>query len=75
MPETLNALPSGYSLHGLRHAMGAALVDAGATPYEIMDTLGHADVATGKIYTKERNQARQNIGATEKVTRLVRGSK
>jgi len=66
-------IEGGYSFHGLRHAMGATLVNAGATPYEIMDTLGHADVHTGKTYIQERNQALQNIGGTEKVTRLVRG--
>jgi integrase len=66
-------IETGYSFHGLRHAMGATAVDAGASPYEVMDLLGHATVAQGATYTKERNQAAQNIGATDKVTRLVRG--
>jgi integrase len=66
-------IPKGYSLHGLRHAAGAMLADAGATPLQIRDVLGHATISEQDKYTKQREQARQAVGGSKAIVRLVRG--
>lgn len=66
-------IPSGYSFHGLRHAMGAMLADADATPGQTQDVLGHSTIGQQNTYKKERDQARSAIGGMKAVVRLVRG--
>lgn len=43
---------SGYSPHGLRHARGAELAEAGASTNEIMQALGHKTASMATHYTK-----------------------
>jgi integrase len=66
-------VPRGYSLHGLRHAMGAMLADAEATAHQSKDVLGHTTMAEVDRYSKARNQARGAVAGSRKVVRLVRG--
>lgn len=66
-------IEKGYSLHGLRHTIGAMLVDADATPHQIMDVLGHATIGEQNKYTKQRNQARSATAGMQAVVKLVRG--
>jgi integrase len=66
-------IPRGYSLHGLRHAMGAMLADAEATAHQSKDVLGHATMAEVDRYSKSRNQARGAVAGSRKVVKLVRG--
>lgn len=66
-------IPRGYSMHGLRHAMGAMLADAGATAHQSKDMLGHATMQEVDRYSKSRNQARGAVAGSRKVIRLVRG--
>lgn len=40
------ALPSGVTLHGLRHAHATALLSAGVNPRAVQARLGHADIHT-----------------------------
>jgi integrase len=62
-----------YSFHGLRHAMGAMLADAGATGHESRDVLGHETWAQVSRYSKSRDQVRSATGGSRKVVKLVRG--
>jgi integrase len=66
-------IKSGYSLHGLRHAMGGLLADAGATAHQSRDVLGHATMAEVERYAKSRNQAKTATAGMKAVVRLVRG--
>lgn len=66
-------IEGGYSLHGLRHGMGAMLADADATAGQTKDVLGHATITEQDKYTKQRNQARAAAGGMKAVVRLVRG--
>lgn len=66
-------IPKGYSLHGLRHAMGAMLADADASDVQTQDVLGHATISEQNKYKKQRNQARSAIGGAKAIVRLVRG--
>jgi site-specific recombinase XerC len=63
----------GYSLHGLRHAMGGMLADAEATLHESRDALGHADYKNVVRYNKSRDQATAATRGSRKVTKLVKG--
>jgi integrase len=63
-------IEDGYSLHGLRHAMGAMLADAGATPVQTKDVLGHATISEQDKYTKQRNQARSAAAGMKAVVKL-----
>ena len=68
-------IPSGYSLHGLRHAMGAMLADADATAVQTKDVMGHATIGEQDKYTKQRNQARAAADGMKAVVRLVKGGR
>ncbi len=66
-------IETGYSFHGLRHAMGAMLADADATEVQTQDVLGHSTIGQQNTYKKERNQARSAAAGMKAVVRLVRG--
>jgi integrase len=51
-------LPPQYTLHGLRHTMGDAIVDQGGTTHEVAAVLGHADVRTAAHYTQGADRKR-----------------
>lgn len=45
------------SSHGLRHAVGCRLAEAGATTDEIMAVLGHTDPRMSSVYTKQASRS------------------
>lgn len=49
-------IPPGHTLHGLRKTLGKALAEHGATTREIMDLLGHDNIAHAELYTREAEQ-------------------
>lgn len=51
-------LPPGYTLHGLRKALGKALAEGGATTRQIMAVLGHDDIEHAELYSREAEQKR-----------------
>lgn len=62
-------LPKGFTLHGLRKTLGKMLAEGGASTRQIMDTLGHDDIAHAELYSREAEQARL---ATDGMSRIVR---
>ena len=67
-------IPAGYTLHGLRKAMGGMLADAGATAVESRDSLGHATFKEAEFYGRSRDQAKAATNGMRKVIRMVRGN-
>ncbi len=51
-------LPAGLNVHGLRHAAGRRLAEAGCSVHEIQSITGHRTLAMGELYTKSVNQKR-----------------
>jgi site-specific recombinase XerC len=49
-------LPPGYTLHGLRKTLGKALAEHGATTRELMDMLGHDNMAHSELYSRDADQ-------------------
>lgn len=69
-------LPAGYTMHGLRKALGAKLAEADATTRQLMEVLGHTNIAFAELYSREADQVRMAYGAMDKLTQmeLARGS-
>jgi len=65
-------LPQGCTLHGLRKTLGKMLAESGATTRQIMDSLGHTDIAHAELYSREAEQERLARDAMASVVRLVR---
>ncbi|ABQ60571.1 site-specific recombinase, phage integrase family [Brucella ovis ATCC 25840] len=65
-------LPKGFTLHGLRKTLGKILAEGGASTRQIMDTLGHDDIAHAELYTREAEQARLATDGMSRVVRLKR---
>jgi integrase len=68
-------LPKGCTIHGLRKALGKLLAEGGASTRQLMDTLGHDDIAHAELYSREASQAILARDGMSKVTRLVQGKK
>ena len=68
-------LPKGSTAHGLRKSLGKLLAEGGASTRQLMDTLGHDDIAHAELYSREASQERLAKEAMSKVTRLVKGRK
>ena len=51
-------LSPGATMHGLRKTLGKLLAEHGATTRQIMDILGHSDIAHAELYTREAEQRR-----------------
>jgi integrase len=69
---TLKAgLPKGCTLHGLHKSLGKLLADGGDSTRQLMDTLGHDDIAHAELYSREASQELLAREAMDKVTRLV----
>jgi integrase len=49
-------LKPGCTLHGLRKTLGKLLAEEGATTRQIMDILGHKDIAHAELCTREAKQ-------------------
>jgi integrase len=54
------------SFHGLRHAAGVALAEAGATEEELMNWFGHSTPAMAAHYCRQANQKRMALSAGRK---------
>lgn len=63
-------LPEGCTMHGLRKALGVKLAEADASTRQLMDVLGHSNMAYAELYTREANQVRMSVEAMNKVTRM-----
>lgn len=48
-------IPEGYSMHGLRKALGIDLVIQGVSTRHLMDVLGHSNPAEAETYSRQAN--------------------
>lgn len=64
----LAEIGKGFTLHGLRKTLGKMLAEGGASTRQIMDTLGHDDIAHAELYTREAEQVRL---ATDGMSRVA----
>jgi integrase len=62
------SIPHQFTLHGLRHALGDALAEAGSNPNEIASVLGHASAKTAMHYTQG---ADRKVMARKAMARLI----
>jgi integrase len=60
----------GYTMHGLRKALGVKLAEADASTRQLMEVLGHNNIAFAELYSREASQLRLAVQAMEKVTML-----
>ena len=63
-------VPAGYTMHGLRKALGVKIAEADATTRQLMEMLGHNNIAYAELYSREASQVRLAVQAMEKVTKL-----
>lgn len=59
--RTEAALPEGIGLHGLRHSTATHMAMSGGTAVEIMQALGHRNLATAQNYIHRVESHRQRI--------------
>jgi integrase len=64
-------LPAALGLHGLRHSIGTSLAVAGASPVELMETLGHRQIGTTLRYIHFAEQARSKLAERAAATALA----
>jgi integrase len=62
---------SNLTIHGLRHARGVELAEAGASDAEIMCQLEHATERTAKTYREQANRRKMADSAQAKVDNVV----
>jgi integrase-like protein len=60
-------LPKGYTMHGLRKALGIKLVYADASTRQLMLTLGHKSIAYAELYSRDVEQIRATVTAMDKL--------
>jgi integrase len=60
-------IPPGYSMHGLRKALGVKLAEADATTREIMEMLGHSNIAYAELYSREADRIKLAVKARDKL--------
>ena len=48
-------------MHGLRKALGAKLAEADATTRQLMEVLGHTNIAFAELYSREASQVRLGL--------------
>lgn len=60
-------MPPGYTLHGLRKTLGKQLAEHEATTRQLMDMLGHDNIAHAELYSREAEQKRMAAAAMEKL--------
>jgi integrase len=61
------AIPPHFTLHGLRHALGDALAEAGCSASEVGAVLGHASAKTALHYTQSADRTRMAHTAMNKL--------
>jgi integrase len=54
----LAGMTKGCTMHGLRKTLGTMLAESGATTRQLMDTLGHDDIAHAELYSRAAEQKR-----------------
>jgi len=60
----------GYTMHGLHKALGVKLAEADASTRQLMEMLGHNNIAFAELYSREASQVRLAVQAMEKVTKI-----
>jgi site-specific recombinase XerC len=60
-------IPPGHTLHGLRKTLGKALAEHQATTRQLMDMLGHDNIAHAELYSREADQKKMAVAAMEKL--------
>jgi integrase len=60
----------GYTMHGLRKALGIKLAEADASTRQIMESLGHSNIAFAELYSREASKIRLVVQAMDKVTKV-----
>lgn len=60
----------GYTMHGLRKALGVKLAEADASTRQLMEMLGHNNIAYAELYSREASQLRLAVQAMDKVTQV-----
>lgn len=65
----------GYTMHGLRKALGVKLAEADASTRQLMEMLGHNNIAYAELYSREASQTRLAVQAMEKVTKIEQGKR
>lgn len=68
-------LPKGYTMHGLRKSLGVKLAEADASTRQLMEMLGHNNIAYAELYSREASQIRLAIEGMEKVTKIEEARK
>lgn len=63
-------IPAGYSMHGLRKALGVKLAEADATTREIMEVLGHSNIEHAELYTREADKLRLVVKGMRKMAAM-----
>lgn len=63
-------LPPGCTTHGLRKTLGKIIAEAGGTTRELMDSLGHKNIAHAELYSREAEQERLARNAMDKVVQF-----
>jgi site-specific recombinase XerD len=57
-------------MHGLRKALGVKLAEADASTRQLMEMLGHSNIAYAELYSREASQIRLAMQAMDKVTEI-----
>lgn len=68
-------MPKGCTMHGLRKTLGKMLAENGATTRQLMETLGHDDIAHAELYSREAEQQRLAKDGMAKLTRKFQPKK
>lgn len=68
-------LPKGYTMHGLRKSLGVKLAEADASTRQLMEMLGHNNIAYAELYSREASQIRLAIEGMETVTKIEEARK
>ncbi|MCV0395413.1 MAG: site-specific integrase [Rhizobiaceae bacterium] len=63
-------IEAGYTMHGLRKALGVKLAEADASTRQLMEMLGHSNITYAELYSREASQMRLAVQAMEKVTEI-----
>lgn len=71
----LAGMPKGCTMHGLRKTLGKMLAESGASTRQLMDTLGHDDIAHAELYSREADQERLARDGMNKVIAFRKAKK
>lgn len=63
-------IEAGYTMHGLRKALGVKMAEADASTRQLMEALGHNNIAYAELYSREASQMRLAVQAMDKVAKV-----